>query len=1033
MSLRANRLGIRSIRAAMESLGVNKHDDVNDDTPREFDPNAGKKPEEIDTVKKVGEIEVATPPKSADIISQEDLEQTSQDDSEQAQAAKQGTGETGELEGGVSEAGEAAVVNEAAGPEVVEEHTDTPTGQSPVEDVAVAAEAGEDPVVSAAIAEGEVTTDAAEAAQTGEVAVTPDPADPVETNDNDGQALLTEEQPADPVVEDTVTPLEEIDPVVDQIKDAVEDTSDEVVTPEELNEGDLVLEQSIESLSSDLRLLTKISRKSGSMESYAAEAISDTIAEKFGKFWEWIKTQMRRISAYLKSLFERVVGRVSAGAEKVTVATLRQAATSKLDPERSGKFKESQQFKSLVASLNSDNGSNPAFDFVTRGDVGPINELIKAFEAVAQHQQLIGSINKILANGDPKALIEQDFFGKNASEVAALNAATHDIFANDKKTGSSGTTVSEDAFFQTLTRYPRVRVGAGKADVLARLVAAANKVRAIIPQAVSDRGLNTFMSGLNENPQEMADVLQNAQMGLRNYYRIIGGISLLLKSAGRAVVMIMRVDSLAMKLYSAVSAGKLNFGKGAAAAATESVEENGETGGDPAEREEPTAATGGDPAGEVQPSEPEVIETVTEDTVGVIEDPSTEMDEPIEAYNETMENVEEAIKDLGFVEREIERVKDSLEEGGLNATDAERLEDSMEGIARRHKLSFTLKMPSMESFQAGPATRIRNTERTLEGLEEFGNKLKEVIIKAAQYVAKLFEEAHTKALELTTNLRKDFAELKTELAKTEFTQDAQSTLESASMAKRLVVGDVVPSSYLQTLKTVTSIAVQLGNSSSDIRNGEFLKKIGRTMQTGAYRPTELAESLMGISKVTMLRPSSSEDGNVEYTSPVLFGNKAVKIVIPDTDWDQVDVSKLSAGVVSQEAGAVSSNAVSLPGKTDALAIANYGKTLDEAMQNMRVRASELKQIAAKARAFSENIGETGSKGKEDDAKQVSISGAKVISFTNRLVGLAGQPMLDYNRYLILLGRDLSALLRATIKAQKAASGKADTEAEVQAA
>lgn len=463
--------------------------------------------------------------------------------------------------------------------------------------------------------------------------------------------------------------------------------------------------------------------------------------------------------------------------------------------------------------------------------------------------------------------------------------------------------------------------------------------------------------------------------------------------------------------------------------------EAGTTGSDPG-IPDVAPANGNDPSGEVKDREPtpgDSGQDLSEQDIGVITDPTIAENLSVEAFQAALLTLEESANELDYVNGRIEKIEKCQEMGGMEPEMAEEMQSSLESLSRR--LNIPLKdmqkqMPSLENFSYGVSSRLRATKHSLESFKEFFGVLKERLIKAMEWLGKFFNDNYVDLMQHFDRTGKRLESLKQTLAKAKFTTEG-GTIESPTLARRLNIGGKIPADYSQTTNTVFLLGVHLTNMSAPIRSGDFLRQIARTVQGGdqSRTPAEIIEGLTNINTVRPMRPSN-EDGAIVYQSPVLFGNKQAYVSIPEGDWSTMDVNKLNAGVREVPVEGEVESTITLPTRTECKNIVIFLDGANEIAARLRKTAGEIKQMSSKTSTFLSRLGsdnkDTGNS-EEGDANVDREKMATVISAIQRLIRLAGEPLISYSRYVYVVSNDLISLVEAAVK-QGGGTGSEEVQA-----
>lgn len=450
--------------------------------------------------------------------------------------------------------------------------------------------------------------------------------------------------------------------------------------------------------------------------------------------------------------------------------------------------------------------------------------------------------------------------------------------------------------------------------------------------------------------------------------------------------------------------------------------EVGSTGSDPG-IPEVAPANGNDPSGEVKDREPtpgDSGQDLSEQDIGVITDPTIDENLSVEALQAALLTLEESANELDYVNGRIEKIEKCQEMGGMEPEMAEEMQSSLESLSRR--LNIPLKtmqkqMPSLENFSYGVSSRLRATQHSLESFKEFYEALKARLIKAIEWLSKFFNDNYVDLMQYFDRTGKRLASLKQTLAKAKFTTEG-GTIESPTLARRLNIEGKIPTDFSETTNTVFVLALHLTNMSAPIRSGDFLRQVARTVQGGdqSRTPAEIIEGLTNINTVRPMRPSN-EDGAIVYQSPVLFGNKQAYVSIPEGDWTTMDVNKLNAGVRELPTDGEIETVITLPNRTACKNIVIFLDGANEVAARLRKTAGEIKQMSSKTSTFLSRLGSNSNEGGdgEGDAAVDREKMGTVISAIQRLIRLAGEPLISYSRYVYVVSNDLISLVEAAIK------------------
>ncbi|MCK9234978.1 MAG: hypothetical protein M0R77_01115 [Gammaproteobacteria bacterium] len=431
------------------------------------------------------------------------------------------------------------------------------------------------------------------------------------------------------------------------------------------------------------------------------------------------------------------------------------------------------------------------------------------------------------------------------------------------------------------------------------------------------------------------------------------------------------------------------------------VTETGETGGDPSEPETDQPASGGDPAGEAEEKEADVGGNAE-----IVSDPTLDIEEAVEEVEVVMETIEQATKDLGFIEREIGRIEDSNEVGGIDSRYAESLSDSMESIVERNRLSFKVSMPSLESFDSGVSTRLRNTDMTLESFKEFAGKLREKILTAFNYVANLISKVYTmtagKAKELMTNLE----QLKKELNDVKPNSNAPKTIKSIDLAKGLSIDGTVPQDISAALGQLRSVTDELIDDIFVV--AAFKAEFAKAFSDKDISIDTIVEKAIGLNKLKYFKATDKEDVT-DYETATLLGDRTLFYTIPKGSVETSKVDLLNAGIRHHESETVSDE-VTLP------TVQNAKVILDKA-SGLAARVQKLKDLSGQVKAMGADVAKT-VEGVVGEEEEVARHQSSVISLLQRTVTVSAKPGIEAARLIISVNYDVARLIKAVIKAHQ---------------
>lgn len=465
--------------------------------------------------------------------------------------------------------------------------------------------------------------------------------------------------------------------------------------------------------------------------------------------------------------------------------------------------------------------------------------------------------------------------------------------------------------------------------------------------------------------------------------------------------------------------------------------EVGSTGSDPG-IPEVAPANGNDPSGEVKDREPtpgDSGQDLSEQDIGVITDPTIDENLSVEALQAALLTLEESANELDYVNGRIEKIEKCQEMGGMEPEMAEEMQSSLESLSRR--LNIPLKtmqkqMPSLENFSYGVSSRLRATQHSLESFKEFYEALKARLIKAIEWLSKFFNDNYMDLMQYFGRTEARLDKLKQVIAKANFTNEG-GTIESPTLARRLNIEGKVPTDFVTPAREMFTLSKGLSDMSGPIRSGDFLRQVARTVQGGdqSRTPAEIIEGFTSVGSVRGLTPVS-QLGAIVYKSKTFFGNKQVYVSIPEGDWTNMDVEKLNAGVRDVPSDQLESETITLPSRTDCNSIVVMLQGSNQLVASMRKNANDIKQLSSKTSIFLSRMGKD--EGQDnDESGEPTVDRQKmgtVINAIQRLIRLAGEPMISYSRYLYVVSNDLISLVEAAVK--QGTSGQAAEAPQEQA-
>lgn len=461
--------------------------------------------------------------------------------------------------------------------------------------------------------------------------------------------------------------------------------------------------------------------------------------------------------------------------------------------------------------------------------------------------------------------------------------------------------------------------------------------------------------------------------------------------------------------------------------------EVGTTGGNPG-IPDVAPANGNDPSGEVKDREPtpgNSGQDLSEKDIGVITDPTIDENLSVEALQAALLTLEETSNELDYVSGRMDMIEKCQEMGGMEPEMASEMQTTLESLSRRLRIplkDMNKQMPSLENFSYGVSSRLRATSHTLESFKEFYTVLKDRLIKALNWFGKYFSDNYTDLMQRLGQVSSRLADVKSKVAKANFPAQP-GTVNSPNLARRLNIGGKVPANYSEVAREMFTLAQGLANMSGPIRSGDFLRQVARTVQGGeqARSPSEIIEGLTGINQVPGMR-AESQDGAIVYQSRVFFGNKQAYVSIPEGDWTNMDVQKLNAGVRDVPAEGEADSVITLPTRSDCLALITYLQGINGLTAQLRRNANEIKQLSSKTNTFLSRMGNEQTQGGNGEETVDRQQMGTTISAIQRLITLAGEPLVSYSRYVYVASNDLISVIEGSLKQSGEAAPAAEPEA-----